>query len=273
MKTKILATVSVIALLSAMPIMAVADNVQTDVNTEGSSTGNIIEDAKIAGETIKDASVVAYDEIKATLIGKDSTAANTPVTLDSRRTAAGIIGHNVYNEKHESIAKVSDIILDKNGKAIMVVVSDGAFIGLGKKAAFDYSAITRVETDGDVIMPLTEAMIDNAAIFSYNKAESGDKVRVTPDNGYSVSELLKGKLLNQNKESVADIENISFKNGKANQIIVGFDKTLGLMGGEKAVMDFDDAKIVRDGESLDFQLSTEKTAQFETYKAHKIKTQ
>lgn len=260
MKNRILATVSIIALMGSIPALAETAKTQTEIKSESSSTGNIIEDAKIAGKIIKNASSDAYEEIKATFIG--------PVVIDSRKTANGIIGHRVYNEKHEPVAKVTDIILDKDGKAMMVVVADGAFIGMGKKAAFDYSAITRVEEDGDVIMPLTETIINNAADFSYDKAEEGDKVRVIPANGYSVVKLLDGKLVNQKKESVADIDNILFKNGKANQLIVSFDKTLGL-GGEKAVFSYNDATIIRDGDDLNFQLSAEKAAQFEEYKIHK----
>ena len=83
--------------------------------------------------------------------------------------------------------------------------------------------------------------------------------------GYSVDSLLRGRLLNQSKEPVADIENISFKNGVANQIVVGFDKTLGF-GGERAVLSYNDATVIRYGNALDFQLSANKSNQFETYK-------
>jgi len=188
-----------------------------------------------------------------------------PVIIYARTTATGIIGHHVYNEKHESIAKVSDIILDKNGKASMVVVSEG-LLGMGKTSAFDYSAITRVEDDGDVIMPLSEDSIKNAASFSYNTSYKGDDtMRMIPKNGYSVDQLLKGRLLNHKKEPVADIENIAFKGGQASRIIVGFDKTLGF-GGDRAALSYSDATIIRHGSALDFQLNADKSAQFEIYK-------
>lgn len=266
MKNKILATVSVIALMGALPVLAeTAVKTQTQTNAESSTTGNIVEDSKEAWKNMKSDTAEAYDEIKATLIDKESADKSHPVFIDSRKTAGGIIGHPIYNEKHESVAKVSDIILDKDGKASMVIVSDGIF-GLGKKAAFDYSAITRVEKDGDVIMPLTEEIVDNAASFSYRKTDKDDKkMRMIPSNGYSVDRLLKGRLLNQNKDPVADIENISFRNGRAYQLVVGFDKTLGF-GGEKAALSYNDATIVRHGNALDFQLSADKAAQFEMYK-------
>ncbi len=265
MKKTILTTVSVIALMGALPALAETAKTQTEINAEASTTGGIVEDAKTAVDDMKRDSSEAYEEIKATLIGEKTDDKNMPVVIDSRKTANGIIGHHVYNEQHENLAKITDIILDKNGKAIMVVVSE-SLLGMGTEAAFDYSAIIRVEDDGDVIMPLTKEIIDNAAPFSDAKDEDNDKkVRVIPDNGYSVARLLDGKLLNQKKESVADIENISFKDGQTSQVIVGFDKTLG-MGGEKAVLSYSDTKIIRDGESLGFQLSAKKSVQFETYK-------
>lgn len=264
MKKAILTTVSVIALMGALPALAETVKTQTEINAEASTTGNIVEDSKEAWKNMKSDTSEAYDKIKATVIGKETADENTPFMIETRKTANGMIGHHVYNEKHESVAKVTDIILDKDGKASMVVVSDGMF-GMGKKAAFDYSAITRVEKDGDVIMPITQKNIDNAPSFAYGKTKGGDKMRIIPDNGYSVSRLLRGRLLDQNKEPVADIENILFKNGMASHLIVGFDKTLGF-GGDKAALSFNDATIIRRGNALDFQLSTNKVTQFETYK-------
>lgn len=263
MKTTILATVSVIALMGAMPTITKTVHAQTPA--EKSASENMADDAKEAISDIKEGASDAIETITATYIANLSPHENISVVVDPRKTANGIIGHPVYNEKHESIAKVTDIILDKNGNAAMVIVADGEFIGLGKKAAFYYSAITRVEEDGDVIMPLTEKIIDDAAAFSYDKADGSDKVLVIPDNGYSVVKLLDGKLVNQKMEAVADVENITLKNAKAHQIILGFDKTMGL-GGEKALINFADAAIVSDKDQLHFQLNAEKTTQFEAYK-------
>lgn len=265
MKNKFLTTVSLFALIGATPALAGEIIVQQESAADPASKGNIVDDAKVVVDKVKQNTADAYEDIKATLIGQESTDKNMPVVIDSRKTANGIIGRHVYNEKHESVATVTDIILDKDGKAIMIIVSDGAFIGVGKKAAFDYSAITRVENDGDVIMPLTQESIENAASFSYVKAKSGDKVSVIPDNGYSVVKLLDGQLVNQDKEPLADIENISFKNGAANQLIVGFDKTLGF-GGDKAALLYNDTTILQDGSDVDFQLSASKALQFETFK-------
>lgn len=266
MKTKTLASISVIALMAAMPAVAnEAAVTKKDTRVERSS-GDMSEDAKQAWKDIKEDTSEAYEEIKATLIGEESGSEQASLVIDSRKTATGLIGKPVYNERGESVAKVTDIILDESGKATMVVVADGEFIGMGKKAAFDYGAITRVEVDGDVVMPLTEEMISNAASFSYDAADAGDaNVRVIPANAISVAELLDGQVLNTKNEAVADIDNISLKNGRADKVIVSFDKVLGL-GGQRAAMNFSDAKIIRDGDDLDFQLTANQANQFETYR-------
>ena len=265
MKNKILTTVSAIALMGVMPTFAEAAKTQTEINAEASTSDNISEYAKKTWENIKGGSADAYEEISATVIGDDRSNKNASFIIENRKTANGIINHPVYNERNERIGTVTDIILDRNGQATMVIVEDRAFFGAGKKAAFNYSTITRIERDGDVIMPLTKAAIDNASSFSYDRSERTDTVRVIPANSYSVVQLLDGELINQNNETLADIENISFKNGSADQLIIGFDKLLG-MGGETAAFSYSDATIIADGERLNFRLNTQRSAQFEAHK-------
>lgn len=265
MRNKILAAVSVLALIGVIPALAQTSKSQDQIRAEQTTTGNIVEDAKTAWDNMTYGRTRTDAEIRATVISDRAEGRAALVTIDPRKTATGMIGHEIYNENGENVAEVTDIILDRNGKATMVVVSNASFFNMGRDAAFDYSAITRVESDGDVIMPLTEEIIDDAAAFSYNRTEANDAVRVIPSEGYSVSRLLKGRLLNDRRESVADVDNILFKNGQASQIIVGFDKTLGF-GGEQAVLSYTDAAITRNGDALDFQLSANKSAQFEAYK-------
>lgn len=284
MYNKLLIAASAVALVGAAPAHAdmntdkkadvhidVEAKTDTKTSTEpgsakaaAQSTGDFSKDVEKAWKDIKRDTSEAYKDIKATVVGK-TEGEFTPVTIDERMTATGMIGRSVYNATGEDIATVKDIILDRDGKAIMVVVADGEFIGMGKTAAFDYDVVARVDSDGDFIMPLTEAMIDNSAEFSYDRDDYSDDVRVVPSNGYSVAELLDGQLVNQAKETIGQIDNISFQNGHASQLIVGFNQTLGL-GGEKAALNYDASEVIPDGDGYDFQLSAEQAAQFETYK-------
>lgn len=269
MKTQILATVSAIAILASGPALA-ENNAKTkanvDASAESNTTNSLQQDAKEAWQNIKEDTAEAYENVKATFIGEESGSATRSVVIDSRHTATGMIGKAVYNGRQERIGTVEDIIVSADGNANMIVIADGEFPGFeGKLVAFDYSIISRQDANGDVIAPLSEENLDRAAEFSYEAADAGDNVRVIPNNGYSVARLLDGQLVNPQGESVAEIDNISFKNGQASELIVGFDKILGL-GGKNAALDYKAAQLVRNGDELDFRLSTNHAAQFEVYK-------
>jgi hypothetical protein len=66
MKNKILATVSLLVLMAAMPAMA---ETESKLSPEHSTADHMEEDAKEAWEDIKNDTSDAYEKIKATLIG------------------------------------------------------------------------------------------------------------------------------------------------------------------------------------------------------------
>ncbi len=287
MNKTLLTAVSTFAIMAAGPAMAdtqtkAGASVDTKVEAERTKgqndmpevTGEEIEqgweDTKDAvsdtAKDISDATEKAYEDIKAAFISDDKNADISTVTINERMTAEAMIGQPVYNANGERVAKVKDIVLNRNGEAMMVVLADGDFTGLGKNVAYDYNIITRRSPDGDVIAPLTEAMIDNAASFSYDRDDYSETVKVIPSNGYSMTELLDGTLIDASGEKVGDVENISIRNGKAERIIVGFDKVLGL-GGEKAALDYSALQVIRQDNELNFKLSANQAAKFETFKS------
>ncbi len=282
MKTKLLAAVSVLALIGAGQAIA-ETQIKTTTQTEASAP-TLKQDAKRAWEDTKenvsqaadnvsDAATDAYESIEAAVIGDEKAAVGAMVTIDSRHTAAAMLGQPVYNVKNEKIASVSDIILDSNGQATTVIVADGGVWGFGSKlAAFDYSLVSQRSENGDVIMPLSEETIKKAAEFSYDPKDSGkEKVRVMPQGSVSVQALLDGELVNPQNEPVAEVDNISFTDGAASQVIVAFDQTLGL-GGKKAVVGYDAVKVVRTDEKngeFDVKLSAAQATEFENFKAKK----
>lgn len=281
MSKKILMAASALAIMAGAPAFAETSlNTSTDakVETNTPTIPSLKEDAKnvwkntkeatskAANETAK-AADDAYKNIKATFIDEEKTGANT-LTLDSRGTAQGMIGYPVIDTTGNKIATVKDIILDNEGEAKLVVLADGGFIGIGSKlAAFDYNLVSRRSEDGDVIMPISQETLDKVAPFSYEAkdTEKDERTRVIPADGISVAELLDGQILNTEKKAVAEVDNISFSNGEASQIIIGFDKILGL-GGEKAAVGFDNVDMVRKKEKIDIQLSAKQSANFENFK-------
>ncbi len=285
MNKTFLTAVSAIALLAAGPALAdtkASAGVNASTNKERTANQNDVpevtkEDVKEgwnetkeavsdAADKVSDAAKDSYDGVKAALMDEDPNNIEvTPVTIDKKALATGIIGKPVYNGD-ERVGKIHDIILDRSGNAVMVIVADGDFFGTGKLAAFNYKSMINTNAQGNFIMPLTEATIKQAAEFSYDRSDSNSgSVRVIPDNGYSVAELLDGQLIGADGKDLAQIDDIHFQDGSADQLVVGYDKTLGL-GGEKAALNFGAAKIVPDRDGYDFQISQAKATQFEKYK-------
>lgn len=294
MKKTLLTAVSAVAILGAGSFAALdahaADvNAKTKVETKAGmntiegpgdaeaaskTTGNIADDASKAwDQTKKDASRAAekvsdaveetYNDAKEAL-DDDNTASMAPISVDSKMTASGMIGQPVYNAAGERVAKINDIILDQNGNAQMVVLADGDFTGLGKTVAYDYNILTKRSADGDVIAPLSEDMIDKAATFSYDPQEKGDKVRVMPTTGYSVAQILDGELVDPAGETLANIDNVVFRNAHAAQIVVGYGGIAGI-GDKQAAISFEEADLVRNGDSIDFKLSANEAKEFKVY--------
>jgi sporulation protein YlmC with PRC-barrel domain len=277
---KLLIAASVLAIMAGAPALA-----ETNTNADNQNAPSVSQDVKREWKNVKEnaseaadktaaAAEDAYESIKATVIGDEAPKAGSPntVTIDSRMTAAGMIGQPVLNHKNEKIATVEDIILDADGNATTVVLANGGFMGIGTKlAAFDYSLVSQRSADGDVIMPISEETLKKVAPFSYEAkdAEKDKAVRIMQPNNISVAKLLDGQILDPEKNNVAEIDNISFRDGSASQVIVAFDQTLGL-GGERAAMNFDSVKLVRedanDKTDVDVQLSAKQAANFENFK-------
>lgn len=262
----ILCAVSALALLTS-PVMAAENNAHT-----GMTEANMREEAtrmehKAEGAMDKAGAKIenAYETIKAKMITDEAkTASGKTVTIDKRRTANGMIGEPVLNTKNERVGTVEDIIVDGAGKAMLIIVADGGPLSMGdKKAAFDYGLITSRNADGDVIMPLTEANIEKVAEFSYDRKDAGDnKTRVIPQGGYSVKELLDADLLNSASKEVGDVENIVFRNGAADQLVVSYDETL--KTDPVMVLNYSSVKLVPAGDDeVDYQLSANQSAQLE----------
>ena len=157
------------------------------------------------------------------------------------------------------------IIIDRSGKAILIVVSDGGFLGIGKKvAAFDYDKVITQQPDGKVVMSLSQNMVFHAADFSYEQ-EDWAKAKVIPSGSISIDALLKGDVLDNNGKKVANIDNVYIRNADVSQIIVSFNKKLG-MGGSLAALNYDDLQMVKKKKTLDFKLTSDQTAQFKDFK-------
>lgn len=73
------------------------------------------------------------------------------VKLENGYRAGKVIGATVYNAQNQQVGTVSDIVLDQNNTATLVVVSVGGVLGVGGKlVALPYGDLQR--GDGKVII-------------------------------------------------------------------------------------------------------------------------
>ena len=248
----------------ALAVMMSTAAYAADATEAKDGTGTVMGDVKKGLDKASDAIVDTAGDIKGFFIGKDSSSLE-PVLIRRSLMAHGLIGQPLTNANGEKVAMVQDIIIDKQGKAILVVVSDIGTLGIGKKlAAFNYGETVTEDPDGKVTMALTSGMIEHAADFSYDQ-RNWAKAKVIPANSVSVKKLMKGNVLDNNGKKVASIENVYLRNSDVSQIVVGFDKTFG-MGGNFATLDYDDLQMVRKGHELDFKLNENQTEQFKSFK-------
>ena len=61
---------------------------------------------------------------------KDKTASTS--SFQGNWRASKLVGLSVYNEKNESVGSINDMLTDKNGKIVAVVIGVGGFLGVGE---------------------------------------------------------------------------------------------------------------------------------------------
>jgi sporulation protein YlmC with PRC-barrel domain len=209
-------------------------------------------------------SAESTDDIRAFTFGKTTVGKAEPETIRRGDTARGMIGSPVLNPAGDKIADVKDIIISRDGKAVLLVVSDGGVLGIGSKvAAFDYNRVVTRKDDGSVIMTLSQDMIDHAADFSYDPKDWA-KAKVIPQGSISVSSILDGEVIDNKNRTVATVENVYLRDTDVSQIIVGFNKKLGVAG-DRAALDYDSLQPVRTKKEVDFRLSADQAARFRQF--------
>jgi hypothetical protein len=272
-KTTFLTAASLAALMAASPALVHA----ADANMSGETTMKVQannpdtppaetvteQDIREGWNDTKKAAKDTYKDVKAAILDKTS---DQPVNIDNNTTVQVLLGQPIYSHDKKKIATLEDIILDADGTAKMVVVKDLGLLGFGGKlAAFDYGTVIKTDAKGNIVTPLSKSAIDSAAEFSYTPEKTNAKIRMIPDNGYSVAQMLDGKLRGADNKSVADIDNIAFNNGKASMVIASYGGVLN-MGEEHVALDFDSAQLVRADGSVDLKLDANETKAFEKLK-------
>src|SRR6201990_2529106 len=61
-----------------------------------------------------------------------SDTSSMPSSFQGNWRASKLVGLNVYNDKNESVGSINDLLTDKNGKVVAVVIGVGGFLGVGE---------------------------------------------------------------------------------------------------------------------------------------------
>ena len=99
------------------------------------------------------------------------TSPNTTTTATSHRDewrASKVIGINVYNDANEKIGDINELLLDRSGKVVNVIIGVGGFLGVGEhNVAIAYDKIKWVDH------PVTSAATTSTTKTTTTKTTTG----------------------------------------------------------------------------------------------------
>lgn len=249
---KLILTTSVVALsLTGLAHANSQTTVNTSVNAEaGTETGGLrdaldraIDKTSAAIDKTANKIEKKYGDMKVSVMDRENRF--TEQNLNSEYTAKKLIGKTIVNSQDERIGTLDDFIVDAKGNIQGVIVANGDFTGIGKKAMFDFDNVVSQQEDGKVVTSISEADIKSARKFE--SIASGS---------YSVKELLDADVETASKALDADLENITFKGNKAEYFVIKADNEEISGPDSYAAVEFSKVKLLpaKDNE-VDIQLS------------------
>lgn len=123
---------------------------ETEDTAQTPATGEATEDTAQTPATTP-----TEDTAQAPAAGGDYLTAQSPEQI----SANTYLGQAVYNSADESIGKISDLIMEKDGGITAAVVGVGGFLGIGEKwvaVPFEKISITQVPDSDDVKLTTSE---------------------------------------------------------------------------------------------------------------------
>jgi sporulation protein YlmC with PRC-barrel domain len=137
----------------------------------------------------------AMPDTNTTTPGTQTTTPGTRTTMSDTHTtvtshiiqpdevrASKMIGSAVYDQQNRDIGKVSDIILNKDGRVDAVVVDVGSFLGMGGK----YVAVplNAIKTDNNrLTLDRTKEQLQQMAAYQLENRDTGAGTSTSPTTG------------------------------------------------------------------------------------------
>lgn len=102
-----------------------------------------------------------------------TVTANTPKFVDAQASGqmllnTDLIGADVVTSNDEKLGDISDILLEKDGKAVAAVIDVGGFLGIGAKpVAVSFDSLTMAPTDKGqkIVVAMSKDDLNNAPQF------------------------------------------------------------------------------------------------------------
>ena len=117
----------------------------------------------------------AYAQQTTTGVGTPTTAQTLTSVPTSATTVTNWYKQNVYDPSDNKIGEIADVLIDKDGKVEVFMVSVGGFLGVGEKdVAVPFSAIHGIQKDGKwyLTMNATKDALKNASGYKYDRAKA-----------------------------------------------------------------------------------------------------
>ncbi|WLR93412.1 PRC-barrel domain-containing protein [Shinella zoogloeoides] len=154
----------------------------TEDTAQTPATGTATED------TAQTPSTATEDTAQAPAAGGDYLTAQS----DEQISANTYIGQAVYNSADESIGKISDLIMEKDGGITAAVIGVGGFLGIGEKwvaVPFEKISITQVPDSDDVKLTTTETAesLQAAPEFKTKSQQVAERQANTPVDSSTTS--------------------------------------------------------------------------------------
>ena len=98
--------------------------------------------------------------------------------------ASNLIGQSVYNAQDENIGDINDLVTDRNGKIVAVLIGSGGFLGLGEKdVAVHFEDLKLARNEDDSIKIVADLNKDTLASAPDYETLSEQKLTVGSTKG------------------------------------------------------------------------------------------
>ncbi len=94
--------------------------------------------------------------------------ASTYYNADGQLMTGKLVGATIFNDQKQQIGSISDVLLDKSGKAVTAVLSVGGFLGVGSRLVAVPFARLDIEPDRIVVPGATKVSLENLPAYNPN---------------------------------------------------------------------------------------------------------